>query len=37
MPAQLKQKIHNNPSAAMFAQAGNTMLSMWRGKPGGQP
>lgn len=37
MPAPLKQKIHNNPTANMFAQAGNSMLSMWRGRTGGHP
>lgn len=37
MPAQLKQRIHSSESADMFARAGDRMLSMWRGRPGGQP
>lgn len=37
MPAQLKQKIRSTESANMFAQVGNSMLSVLRGKPGAQP
>jgi membrane protein required for colicin V production len=37
MPVKLKQKIQTTPSARMFAEAGDKMLSMWRGRPGVQP
>ncbi|MBT1071230.1 CvpA family protein [Pelotalea chapellei] len=37
MPGIMKQKIHSNQSAAMFAQLGDQMLSVWRGKTGSQP
>ena len=32
MPALMKQKIHSHQPAALFAQLGDRMLSVWRGQ-----
>ena len=37
MPATLKHKINASESAAMFARAGDGILSIWRGKAGVTP
>ena len=37
MPDTLKQKVHASESANMFAQTGDRILSVWRGRTGTQP